>query len=97
MREIKFRQWHYNRFIYHDLLAEYEIYLPADEPILQQYTGLKDKNGIEIYEGDIIRLQDYDEFTIINVLWKQNIAGFNISNKYDTVVIGNIYENQELL
>lgn len=72
---------------------------------LMQFTGLIDKNGKEIYEGDIV-IEDtfYGDFTQI-VRWSEDNSGFwlgssfhlNFGTAKECEVVGNIYENPELL
>lgn len=81
----------------------------GEESILMQYTGLKDKNGKEIYEGDILL---YDSNSKTSVFYKNGafVRSYGNSNMYllydsfiedgclyNYEVIGNIYENPELL
>lgn len=151
MKKIKFRAWNRGMREMSPPFTLWEIfqddnfitYLPGlgksfeDETTLMQFTGLKDKNGKEIYEGDIVRHICYwivSKYFNINDLgepsWKYTrighitirpssgvcINGYLISENLDTnkiktkvsngharrysefaEVIGNIYENPELL
>lgn len=126
MREIKFRAWSklLNKMLSHEDLnktlkdltkIEYiaGIFLPLNSDVeVMQYTGLKDSNGNEIYEGDIVKIEDYFGDDIIGrVIYDETTAGyvFHKGNErnyfqmtldlegYVHYVIGNIYENPELL
>lgn len=119
-REIKFRAWDGKKMlntasdadkwtkdeswgndwqIFFELLEEMSTYLE-----LMQYTGLKDKNGVEIFEGDIFRDENG---RVWPVEWSTEYAAFIVGNGADalfsnwidlsTEIVGNIYENPELL
>ena len=117
MREIKFRAWDKNlkKFHYPDL---WDNSMPSNWRYwyeLNQWTGLKDKNGIEIYEGDILRPRRYKNTKTYNFpvvfkngkfMFEHKLAGYQTLHESlkngkrannDFEVIGNIYENPELL
>lgn len=81
--------------------------------VIMQSTGLKDKNGKEIFEGDILACKTDDEVINLNIFWDEEHALFMFESKkyneqeplaelvenntYPFEIIGNIYENPELL
>ena len=129
MRPIKFRVWHKEekRMLYWKNLIEFSKTLVTinnanlenlNNFILMQYTGLKDKNSKEIYEGDVVEIQGelirqqdgsarpIDEISLVK--WEsKRLTGENLfagfrgldfgTSNIEIKVIGNIYENKELL
>lgn len=104
-RVIKFRAWdrvlermlipkfigNGNNFCSDDLMAVTGVIE------LLQYTGLKDKNGKEIYEGDIIGSNMNGQRQCHEVRWVDESAKWSMYWYDDPEIIGNIYENPELL
>ena len=125
MREIKFRAWDEETkqlLIVNSLTLDFGLCdlwngKPEDEGVakklsdvnLMQYTGLKDKNGVEIYESDVVKFNfigreegtsevkwEYGEWNVTDFSEKVRISD-NIHEAADIEVIGNIYQNPELL
>jgi uncharacterized phage protein (TIGR01671 family) len=125
-REIKFRAWieRQNKMVDVDVLAigqctwgcetgKQGINLAAQPHIpVMQYTGLKDKNGKDIYEGDIIQFAE--KYFYVVKYEDAKFVGYHANNdwgkwgdlyklgepdfkKYNYVITGNIYQNPELL
>lgn len=121
MRDIKFRVWNieighmHNHENLEQLIADIckldfiqGIFLPQNKSnVVMQYTGLKDKNGKEIYEGDILDYGKIGKYKVVfskasfKIQMLDNLNG-NLHLLEDcwfdeTEAIGNIYENPELL
>jgi uncharacterized phage protein (TIGR01671 family) len=110
-REIKFRAWNGEQMVSPDYITRdgigywKEDSIPSYSKELMQFTGLQDKNGVDIYEGDVVlvkgtkRIGDY----ITKVVFKGQLFTLDINNTYlnydsclkvGVEVIGNIHENK---
>ena len=117
-REIKFRAWDGKQMLTKIMDREMTIeglvrfgshIYPSTQYRFMQYTGLKDKNGVEIYEGDILAKGEYK----LKVVFHE--CGFTVQNTdtesampasltylqafagTELTVVGNIYENPTML
>ena len=110
MRELNFRAWNKTRLWMDNVWAidwEHELLCFSKHNqdfmkhcILMQSTGLKDKNGVEIYEGDIV---DYGAFDLSVIKFEDGIFWARLGQypinvvHSDIEVKGNIYEHPHLL
>lgn len=107
-REIKFKVW--DKLL--NKHCPYNPFLRFNDETLKfcQYTGCNDKNGVEIYEEDLIKVADRDFMGILIVKWKPDTANYcarinNDDHSYhvhffemnNIEVVGNVYENPEIL
>lgn len=111
MRQIKFRAWHIKdkEMLGHKDACLIPLFTPSfryrdGETVLMQYTGLKDRNGVEIYEGDVLTtwilgckqtapyiVEDIREL----YLETERDESYYCINKME--IIGNIHSHPELL
>lgn len=111
-RIIKFRAWDgeaWFGFSVDSVGGSLGEFLQTKAVAICQFTGLKERNGKEIYEGDLMRSipNEHEPQEILEVFWDDQLNGFAMRNKdknYQTpimetiyTIIGNIYENPELL
>ncbi len=98
---------------YENELVSDETYwntIPFDDVKLMQFTGLKDENDKEIFEGDVLKTSDGE---LAKAVWNKELACWEAefldeivdlsevadvkSNRSDCEIVGNIYENPEFL
>ena len=114
MRKIKFRIWAKNHDCMHysddsGLQQIFDWFERYEGSILMQYTGLKDKNGKEIYEGDVLRgygsaiKRFVVSFSNGSFVLYHNFGRWGLLSRIFEIeelpveIIGNLYENPELL
>lgn len=108
MREIRFRSWETDEKKYTDFFGQgYVNILPTNGCIIEQSTGLHDKNGKEIYEGDIVRydvsgnnfvveywIEDWACYVLVGIGGSGYEAMLSDYNTTNIEVIGNIHEGE---
>ena len=117
MRDLKFRCYYDNKmhkvrsldFSYKKINLLGADIINFEDGKIMQYTGLKDKNGVEIYEGDIVKIKSNPLDMIGYIIYDEYDLAFELRDdenesqeclwyqEQELEVIGNIYDNPELL
>jgi hypothetical protein len=111
MREFKFRAWNGVQMMKTFVIGSLDGSVWGWDPhiqgytepvkrhhVLMQFTGLHDKNGKAIYEGDVLHFPKNKDVRAFVVQWDDKKTGYtNWHPRSEVAVIGNIYENPELL
>lgn len=106
MRSLEFRIWYCNMMQYPNIQ---DVFIGRANQITMQYTGLKDHNGVKIFEKDILSNKDTDGYMVVN--WCPISAGFCLdkngwmfSHYFKEAVdadqceiVGNVFEHPHLL
>lgn len=103
-------QWKYGYMVvdekYTQIWQEGDVPCPVEYETVGQFTGLQDTNNVDIYEGDVCLLPNGEKRVVTydapsfwlakNLIDKVDVDAFSTPSIYEEV-IGNIYENPELL
>jgi hypothetical protein len=103
-RPIKFRAWDGRLMLEWDYIKTLAPYRWEELSKLMQYTGLKDKNGVKIYEGDLLAMPPHWRWPVV---FQDGVFGLDKGEEFpfplsllrpmSAEVVGNIYESPQLM
>ena len=112
MRQVKFRYWNGSKVLNQEAIINHlNKYIARNDKHLMQFTGLFDKQGVEIYAGDIVKFIPSGEYGLVTTFGKSENLGIEWKNsrtafftpmfylgcETELEIIGNIYEHSHLI